>query len=329
MAGHPAANLSNLLKTSSPPATDNHLGTVGGLRRWTSCGVEWPSSKAKRRKTRPNTMNEAYGASGPKPADILLSDAVAEAKKSRIGSLIERIHDSLTMPSVIEAEEPKGPSSSSPLPERSESFDRQSTSPTKAPAHPTVQAMQGNVVHESEVEDEKSEVDAKTIGRGLGSSSFGSDDLDLTEFDLPDVTVIPVIKEASPDGIGTFNRPPHEYSEHTQHGHPNPTLLGDPESNEFLDEDEFDEADELSMADFEAAASMFDGPTTVSSVKDDLPDKSMKSPIYSHAMEEPVDQVGDEFDDKEFDEESFVAAEAAATQVARTSNQSAVRKCYP
>ncbi|KAL2353936.1 hypothetical protein BJ546DRAFT_88048 [Cryomyces antarcticus] len=71
-------------------------GSVGGLRRWASCGIEWPTSKTKRRKT--------AGAFRRDPddecAELTEEPAAADGatKLSRVGLLIERIQETLQSP---------------------------------------------------------------------------------------------------------------------------------------------------------------------------------------------------------------------------------------
>ncbi|KAF2401373.1 hypothetical protein EJ06DRAFT_389449 [Trichodelitschia bisporula] len=91
------AVFSHLIREASPRSLPTS-GSVSGLRRWASCGTEWPT---KRRKT-------AEG----RDEDGELPDAEADNqsgdKKSRIGSLLERMKESMYHSTE--------PSSSSPLP---------------------------------------------------------------------------------------------------------------------------------------------------------------------------------------------------------------------
>ncbi|OCT51852.1 DNA replication ATP-dependent helicase/nuclease dna2 [Cladophialophora carrionii] len=94
----------------SSPQTPSTTGKDGGLRRTHSCGVEWPTSKAKRRR-----MDEQYSRTkelfAASRKDILRRDL---PNNTRVGLLLEKIQESLTK----KAEAPESPSSSSPLPDR-------------------------------------------------------------------------------------------------------------------------------------------------------------------------------------------------------------------
>lgn len=151
-----ASAFSHLLDSSSPQVDDPTSGNVKGLRRWTSCGVEWPSSKAKRRKIRPSNLNEQI-------EEDIFTDAHEDpqldgktAKPSKISTMLERIQQSL----LKEQNPAQHPSSSSPVPERHETFDRKSISPQRAPEL-------------AELVQKKSTSGANRSD----STSFGSDDL--------------------------------------------------------------------------------------------------------------------------------------------------------
>ena len=96
--------LASLIRDASPKSSAT-AGSVGGLRRWASCGIEWPTSRSKRRKMK-NVI-----AQRPPDDESYMGDA---AKQSRVSELLERMKETLARP---HEESPKGPSSSSPLPE--------------------------------------------------------------------------------------------------------------------------------------------------------------------------------------------------------------------
>ena len=101
------------LMTSSPPTPSTTNGKDSGLRRSISCGIEWPVSKAKKRKLNQEAaegrMKDVFEASktdfiGPK-----------KSKASRITLLMEKLQENSRKVPQIEV---SGPSSSSPLPDR-------------------------------------------------------------------------------------------------------------------------------------------------------------------------------------------------------------------
>ncbi|KAK3044333.1 hypothetical protein LTS18_001560, partial [Coniosporium uncinatum] len=99
----------HLIENSSPRSSAS-AGSVGGLRRWASCGVEWPTSEKKRRRT--NGTLRASKKDGQIQEASRENDEVS--RKSRIGMLVEQL-EVLSKPAGRGA--PSAPSSSSPLPE--------------------------------------------------------------------------------------------------------------------------------------------------------------------------------------------------------------------
>lgn len=100
------------LMTSSPQ-TPSTTGKDSGLRRSISCGIEWPTSKTKRRKFNPELaegeVRDIFAAS---KRDIMARE---KPKASRISLLMEKLQEnSMRVPQI----EVSGPSSSSPLPGR-------------------------------------------------------------------------------------------------------------------------------------------------------------------------------------------------------------------
>lgn len=117
----------SLLEQSSPRLHgEDSTRKVGGLRRWASCGVEWPTSRAKRRKTK-------AGARGERP-DLLQKHAnIQEMEKretlttSKLGFLVERMQETLAR--NMDTDNAPAPSSSSPFPKAGEVQAADSKSP--------------------------------------------------------------------------------------------------------------------------------------------------------------------------------------------------------
>jgi DNA replication ATP-dependent helicase Dna2 len=101
------------LMTSSPQTPNTTNGKDSGLRRSISCGIEWPASKAKRRKVNQELVEgrvkDVFAAS---KTDIMAS---GKSKASRITLLMEKLQENSRKVPQIEV---SGPSSSSPLPDR-------------------------------------------------------------------------------------------------------------------------------------------------------------------------------------------------------------------
>lgn len=104
------------LQCSSPETPAEHLQTKdsGGLRRSISCGIEWPTSASKRRKTRDSNYDRKsnLGFAVPYPR----RNENGKSKIARVNLLVEEIQKRLSKPHGS-LNEDGGPSSSSPLPD--------------------------------------------------------------------------------------------------------------------------------------------------------------------------------------------------------------------
>ena len=165
------------LITSSPQTPSTTNSKDGGLRRSISCGIEWPASKTKRRKLDPG---QPYGRMG----DIFASSkkeilALENPTVSRVSLLVEKIQESL---SRKQATEMAGPSSSSPLPERTEFIEGLQVSPL--PKRIQVQGLENYDFQENENYRTNQTAEAtkqeQITPAGEGESSeFGDEELDL------------------------------------------------------------------------------------------------------------------------------------------------------
>lgn len=162
----------HLLRDPSPGSSATK-GSISGLRRWASCGVEWPVSatKNKRRRVLPREDEPSEDSPG--------EHEDGSPKKSKVGLLLERMKESLSKPPE---KIPAGPSSSSPLPERTVN-ERIINEETDAPSHPLT------AVREEESPAEESPVSQQFKGTPRGSagvrksqassSEYGDDDIDF------------------------------------------------------------------------------------------------------------------------------------------------------
>lgn len=109
--GKPLPMFAHLLN-SSPQTLGSTNGKDGGLRRSISCGIEWPASKAKRRKYNDEIADGRSKAmfAATKPQIT----ASGKSKASRIALLMEKLQENSRRVPQIEI---SGPSSSSPLPD--------------------------------------------------------------------------------------------------------------------------------------------------------------------------------------------------------------------
>jgi DNA replication ATP-dependent helicase Dna2 len=159
----------------SSPQTPSIGSKDSGLRRTASCGVEWPTSKPKRRKidtidSHSRTKN-IFAASRK---EILAQNV---PKTSRVGLLIEKIQESMSNQPRVDDE----PSSSSPLPGRHSQMPATQASPTRSPSKLSKAVPEPNGPGTITAGNEKFESHSKP--RGGSSSEFGDDDVDLDLFE--------------------------------------------------------------------------------------------------------------------------------------------------
>jgi DNA replication ATP-dependent helicase Dna2 len=114
--GHPSAlaSLAHLLPSSpQTPSTTDSRGK--SIRRVVSCGIEWPTTETKKRKTPPKSharVRDIFAASKKRMFSPELP------RSGRVGLLLEKIQESLSTKPVQETEDDaEGPSSSSPIPD--------------------------------------------------------------------------------------------------------------------------------------------------------------------------------------------------------------------
>ncbi|KAH0537641.1 hypothetical protein FGG08_005592 [Glutinoglossum americanum] len=93
-----------------PPGTGTSPGS--GLRRSLSCGIEWPTSKVKRRRTAGLEVDSGDDVFFALAEDI--QESPGKSKLSRVSLLVDKLHESLSHPTRMVDQ--NGPSSSSPLP---------------------------------------------------------------------------------------------------------------------------------------------------------------------------------------------------------------------
>jgi DNA replication ATP-dependent helicase Dna2 len=314
--GTKSVAFAHLIKDASPQSSGT-AGSVSGLRRWASCGVEWPASTTKRRRVSRSKQEQQPKLDGEDQSDNDMP------KISKVGLLLERMKETLQQ---SQEHVPQGPSSSSPLPDR---VAYEVESPTDRLA-PVAEEMDEDS-HKDMRETGKKEILTSPIGNKRksqsSSSEYGDDDMDMDMIDAIEctMTVIPsqtqhlstVVDVSQIDEVNV-----HSTSQSIQNA------LEPPPRHDIVlpqqDFDEFDEEDDdVFAADLEEIASKFD---------------SQKAQIFSKELSQqamiPKANVGDdviralpangekttivivdEFGDDDFDDEELAAAEIAATQV--------------
>lgn len=345
---HPATGaqipLFSHLMTSSPrtPGSAKSGRDSSGLRRSISCNVDWPTSKAKRRRVDGgNQANNVFARS--KSAFI----AGHNSNSSKIGLLVEKIQESLSKPSH---EDLSGPSSSSPLPERTGNMeDFTSSSPVQEAADSDMIGTPSKDAVRAKSHERLDNVNMRPTNNNNNaqspSSEFGDDDLDQDFLELADSAmnepkpVEPVVREPPPvprktvsftDPVTEPERPRQD-----QAGSRNPAPAPIPHAHPVNDyNDEFDDDDDEFADGMEEILAQYDqgdtsGGRVVSAAKAQAesvapaPAAPPNASIRKTDQEMEADNMallsGDEFDDDidldVFDDTLLQAAEVASNQV--------------
>lgn len=310
--GQPISML-NLIASSSPHVVGDQVGNVGGLRRWTSCGVEFPSSKAKRRRTQHSTsMMQVTTDSVEIPQVIDEEDSPFE-KPHKLGNLLERMQKSLR-PDSEACADPQAPSSSSPLPDRQEDFDRQSISPCRASELAAGKDKPSIILQPCANNDP---VTANSVkDRTAACSSFGSDTMgsDLLSAATVAAPSVDINHEAVADA-----------EDRKISGTTNVQEEGDGKISRRVDEhdeDEFGDDFDLSAEDLEDVSSIRQPRSVGTDVPDKLQGHEQSKSFVDGSQDDPIDE-----DDDDIDEELFAAAEFSATQFASSSKTGSKSVC--
>lgn len=313
--GTPSANKSvafaHLIKESSPRSAIA-AGSVSGLRRWASCGHEFPASNRKRRRTHgvfqgDQDRAEDVFAGAPSSDGTLLGPG-----KSNVASMVQRMKACVkTQPRISS----QLPSSSSPLPDTGERHVGSSGSPLQRRAQET----EFEVSETSEfVEAEQVNEDAQMKDVEPCSDDFGDDDFD----DVVDtLDISPQADNAPAQALQdvSYVTIPAESVQHLQQhqqSHPIDQVDGANSDDEFgMDEDEDGFA-----ADLEQVASLYDTRTTLSpsqkatnAAAESASHPAARMSAATTPIIDLVDDDEDEFGD-DIDVDVFAAAEVAATQ---------------
>jgi DNA replication ATP-dependent helicase Dna2 len=162
------------LITSSPQTPNTINSRESGLQRSISCGIEWPTSRKKRRKL--DTVDTCG-----RIRDLFESSkqdhfSGQEPVRSRVELLIGKIKDSMQRKQSVLA---RGPSSSSPLPDRADVFMHRNASPS-----PKKRAREGLSAPDAKPKQGSNTLGASKLNHHCiagddGSSEYGDADLDL------------------------------------------------------------------------------------------------------------------------------------------------------
>lgn len=310
-------SLAHLLSEVSPnslPRTPG--GSVGGLRRWASCGTEWPESGPKRRKVQP-PVNERR----------THTEQVDDVNGgSKLGLMVDQLL--LSRPSHTRSKDDL--SSSSPLPELGSFSDRRETGKLHGPGFGSRPAKPENSPGATNHADRyRPPLEA--------TSEFGDDDIDLDELDACQAPSR-VLQSDSMHDCETL--PTNQIT-----NSPNTHLVTIEEAIED-ESDEFDDDNDLTAEDLEMALTQAEGLRVEQKVEEHYKSNGGAisglgiTPESIEVQNASGDQRNDSAqgslsfsDDDEFggldaDDEHLAAAELAATQAYHASmpSQGSVRK---
>jgi len=320
--GTPSANKSvafaHLINESSPRSTAA-AGSVGGLRRWASCGHEFPASTRKRRRTHGVFQGESELAEDVFVAAPSSEGAVLGPPESKVASMVQRMKECVTrsqprIPSQL-------PSSSSPLPEAGERHVEVSGSPLQWRAQEPDVGTSEMLLGEEEVVHEDVQADGIAAHTASGSSDeFDDDDFDsemVEALDMTPQTAEPPAQFAQATSYVTIPTEPLQPPPPQARA---PTEVAQGQDDDSDDEFGMSEDGEEFAADMEQVASLYDNKSVASPAQPpSCPTApAIKPVIANNAAPAAVINLVDDDDDDEFgddiDEDVFAAAEVAATQ---------------
>lgn len=307
------------LINESSPRSAAAAGSVSGLRRWASCGVEFPESTKKRRRThgvfqaeREEEDVEDLFAAAPSSDSMMQGHTSA----TNLASIVQRMKQSIThsqehlsSSSSPLAEDGQGPVAfpDSPLKRHSprEAIDEEASDSLQAEAA----LLEDDLVPEDQ--DFPRERDESQLAEERRETSASSDDFGEVDFDTD---------MADAANAGTLDT---EISihPHMASGIPAgsaPTFAAAAPATFADSDDEFgiEDDDEVFAADLEQVASFFDTQPLETPAQADAPVEF--APDVSAVP--VIDLVNDDSDDfgDDIDADEFAAAEVAATQTPAT-----------
>lgn len=353
--GTPSANkgvaFAHLINESSPRSAAA-AGSISGLRRWASCGHEFPASHRKRRRTQ-----GVFQAQEESTEDVFThvpsSDSMMQGQstKPNIASMVQRMRECVSKSQSHMSTQP--PSSSSPV---LGGMDRQvssSGSPLqRRPSHldqdedleqeasETLRVEEDLVCEDAymdqEPQDEAPLQDQPAHQCSISSDDFGDDVFDADMVEALDITPPTAESAAQPTGIVTTPAEPARPQSQPRalsqpqaqsQSHWPPAVIAAPQAT-GSDDDEFGMDDEEEFAaDLEHVASLFDtrsveesnDPRTADDAGEDITAGDV-APIINLVDDEDEDEFGGNIDVDE-----FAAAEVAATQAPVNTSQGPTR----
>lgn len=320
--GTPSANKSvtfaHLISESSPRSAAA-AGSVSGLRRWASCGHEFPASTRKRRKTHgvfqiEKMTTEDVFAVLPSSDGVMLG----QPAKSNIPSMVQRMKACLpkSQPRISS----QLPLSSSPLPDSGDHHVQSSGSPLRRRAQEHDAETSETMQAEDNAAQEDAPLDEDEPERCSGSSDdFGDDDFDLEMADALDTAPQAAVPPPQFEHATSYTTIPTEPILPPPQQQPSPVI----QTAQAGSDDDFgmDEDEDGFAADLEHVASLYDTRPLASPLPDEAAPAAedvVQAVTSNPAPAEVISLVEDDDNEDEFGDEIdvdvFAAAEVAATQ---------------
>ncbi|KAF2003368.1 hypothetical protein P154DRAFT_105023 [Amniculicola lignicola CBS 123094] len=309
------AAFAHLINEASPRSSAQ-AGSVSGLRRWASCGVEFPTSATKRRKTQgafrgeARTKTEDVFGGGPSSDGMIQAQPPHSKRASIVRRLIEASEASRPAP-----RDPAHlvPSSSSPLPEAG---DR--TVPTSACESPLQRHTRLQQIPEGSDSVQDAEMEVIEEDDSLPETGRPSDSSD--EFNDPDFDSV-MVESLTIDRANDIQDEVHADNDVVE-AVPGPLAADEvvldnvPKADS---DDEFGLDEDLFAADMELVASLYD--TRAEGSSEGTLDHPEAGPKPVDSLNHPaapvihlIDEDSDDFGDDDIGADDLVAAEFAATQ---------------
>jgi len=301
----------HLIHESSPRSSAT-AGSVSGLRRWASCGVEFPASHTKKRRTKGTfrTEKEPPGdVFGPASSDGAFH---AQPEQSKLAGMLQRMRDSITRQEPSKACPSELPSSSSPLPEVRERYFAPESSPLRH--HAQHESAQSSQIMEAELEVIEEVVEEEEAPVELAGSSCSSDEFGDADFDTEMIEEFEISQQPPPQPDTHAPLP----TQPVDSVHPPPLQSANFAVDDDGSDDEFGIDEDLFAADLEQVASLYDVRPEATSTEThnvSVQDPNNDTVVYTTAppVISLIDDDSDDFGD-DIDVDEFAAAEVAATQ---------------
>ncbi|BCR82867.1 bifunctional ATP-dependent DNA helicase/ssDNA endodeoxyribonuclease DNA2 [Aspergillus chevalieri] len=302
----PPPRLQNLLSSSpQTPASAKKGRDSSGLRRAISCNVDWPTSKAKRRRMDGDGSRTGRNIFSRSRSNVVDS---GNAKTTSLRSLVEKMESLHKAPAA-----PADPPGSSSVPVRANVQQRnRSIPPIEDKTALKVSGMAGSKDTTNTLGPNSRELQ-ETTPQG-SSSEFEDDDLDMDLLEFADTTLDsftePTQSRSTVHSVKPVptNRPvskeQHMY-DHSMEAMPHSTNVGMNIRNAANDIDEFDDDDDELPENIRMVLDGCDKAPVAAKPESSPTPKHAVSTNSSKEIEKPDSSSGDEFDDEDFDFEAI------------------------